>query len=679
MGTMSWRAAAAGLLALVLVVGGLSGAVLGQVVPPPVPPVPPPPSLKDVPPAVPAGLAEFVLDDAAAIQLGKALFWDMQVGSDGVTACATCHFHAGADSRFKNQVNPALKAGDAVFTAGGPNYTLAAADFPLHKLTDPEDANSVVLSDTNDVVSSQGVFFGDFVDVRPGYWLDFTTLLGDPVFHVGDYTTRRVEPRNTPTVINAVYNAVNFWDGRANFNFNGVNPFGPLDQNAVVFVHLNGVTAPQQVLLPFSSLASQAVGPPVDSSEMGSIGRNWAAIGRKIVNLRPLAKQKVHPQDSVLGFLSRAGKEGNQLSRRPGLNTTYDLMIESAFRPVWWNSRKVIRFETNGTKTVIDRPNRPLAANEFTQREANFSLFFGLALQMYEATLVSNDAPFDRYMDGNPNAMTVQQLEGMDIFLNRAQCVICHSGSTFTEAMNAGGGGVGVELMAAVGGMAFYDAGFTNNAVRPTGEDLGVGGTAPIINTVTGQPYPLSTTRMRLLKQAGLLPPAVALQVAVMPTGAGSPDPQRTTVDGAFKVPGLRNVELTGPYMHNGGMATLRQVVDFYDRGGDFATVNQDNRDPQIRPLNMTTSEKEALIAFMLALTDERVREESAPFDHPQLFVPTGLQGDHQAVPGGMLLRPDGFRIDEEVMEIPAVGAGGRRQQGLTPIGTFLDLDPFQP
>src|SRR2546422_8026734 len=40
---------------------------------------------------------------------------------------------------------------------------------------------------------------------------------------------------------------------------------------------------------------------------------------------------------------------------------------------------------------------------------------------------------------------------------------------------------------------------------------------------------------------------------------------------GAFKAPGLRNVELTGPYMHNGGMATLEQVVDFYSRGGDFA------------------------------------------------------------------------------------------------------------
>ena len=53
-------------------------------------------------------LADFVSDPGAAKVLGKALFWDMQVGSDGVQACATCHFRAGADPRKKNQVSPGL-------------------------------------------------------------------------------------------------------------------------------------------------------------------------------------------------------------------------------------------------------------------------------------------------------------------------------------------------------------------------------------------------------------------------------------------------------------------------------------------------------------------------------------------------------------------------------------------
>ena len=58
----------------------------------------------------PANLGDFVRDVGAARVLGKALFWDMQVGSDGTQACATCHFRAGADPRSRNQVSPGLLA-----------------------------------------------------------------------------------------------------------------------------------------------------------------------------------------------------------------------------------------------------------------------------------------------------------------------------------------------------------------------------------------------------------------------------------------------------------------------------------------------------------------------------------------------------------------------------------------
>ena len=56
-------------------------------------------SLKTIPVELPAEIDAFVQDRDAALQLGKALFWDVQVGSDGVTACATCHYHAGVDNR----------------------------------------------------------------------------------------------------------------------------------------------------------------------------------------------------------------------------------------------------------------------------------------------------------------------------------------------------------------------------------------------------------------------------------------------------------------------------------------------------------------------------------------------------------------------------------------------------
>ena len=91
--------------------------------------------LKSVPVPGPsdAALMEVVKDKAAGIQLGKALFWDPRVGSDNKTACATCHFGAGADNRGKNQVSPGLlsrssslsDSPDRTFQVGSaPNYVL---------------------------------------------------------------------------------------------------------------------------------------------------------------------------------------------------------------------------------------------------------------------------------------------------------------------------------------------------------------------------------------------------------------------------------------------------------------------------------------------------------------------------------------------------------------------------
>src|SRR4029079_6441616 len=64
-----------------------------------------PTSMKALPVPEPPNLGDFVVDKQAAIVLGKALFWDMQASSDNSMACASCHFHAGADNRWKNQLN----------------------------------------------------------------------------------------------------------------------------------------------------------------------------------------------------------------------------------------------------------------------------------------------------------------------------------------------------------------------------------------------------------------------------------------------------------------------------------------------------------------------------------------------------------------------------------------------
>jgi len=66
-----------------------------------------------VPGPTAAELSNVIRNKSAAIQLGKAFFWEMQFGSDGNTACATCHFNAGADSRSFNQTDPGLRRVDA--------------------------------------------------------------------------------------------------------------------------------------------------------------------------------------------------------------------------------------------------------------------------------------------------------------------------------------------------------------------------------------------------------------------------------------------------------------------------------------------------------------------------------------------------------------------------------------
>src|SRR2546428_13800516 len=97
----------------------------------------------------------------------------MAVGSDGQSR-GSCHFHAGADSRSKNQLNPGFRAvpSDNTFSkfsrnGGGPNYQLKAADFPFHQLADVNNQNSAVVFDTNDISSSAGVFNFAFTAVFP--------------------------------------------------------------------------------------------------------------------------------------------------------------------------------------------------------------------------------------------------------------------------------------------------------------------------------------------------------------------------------------------------------------------------------------------------------------------------------------------------------------------------------
>jgi cytochrome c peroxidase len=622
---------------------------------------PGPGSLKSLRPFEPTNLETYVKDRQKAIALGKALFWDMQVGSDGIQACASCHFNAGADSRSINQANPGGQNNTNLTVHMGINRQLTAADFPLRKVADPTNRNSALIRDNDDVISSQGMKQSRMDSVTRGLDRDGGVTVFDQVFNLNGMNTRRAEPRNTPTVINAAFNRDSFWDGRAETIFNGVNEHGVRDPNAKVLRSTNKKPDEVKIRINNAALASQAVGPPNSVNEMGFINRNFFDVGKRLVSAKPLAKQKVASDDSVLAsFRDNSGNDPK------GLRGTYADLIEDAFQKQWWESDFIVKRNPNNISFSPDDKKRPLKDNEYTMMEYNFSLFFGLAIQLYEMTLISDDAPIDRFFEGQTNALTLQQQRGLGLFTGDAACAACHSGAETTNNSNRILSGTivdGVQQPSEIVERMFngncevvvYDQSFYNIGVRPTAEDLGLGNNDPFGN-------PLSWANI-ITRPASQIPSKELLTIAV-PNIASPPIfiGERTSTMGAFKVPTLRNVELTAPYFHNGGQATLRQVVEFYNRGGDFRENNSQFIDFEIGKLDLTEQEIDDLVAFMRSLTDQRVVTRKAPFDHPQLFVPNGHQVGSNGVP---VPAPDG--VADILVEIPATGRNGG-----TPLRMFL-------
>ena len=201
------------------------------------------PPLSALPVPGPANLADFVSDPGAAKVLGKALFWDMQVGSDGVQACATCHFRAGADPRSKNQISPgflrvAIKPGPVVvsdpdFDFEGWDRTTGSAE-----RISPSGSSQIPWIASRQSPRTRTTW----CPRRACTMRSLARRAGrapTPMAFRSDRTpkanVRRVEPRNTPTMINAVFNHRNFWDLRAQNLFNGVSPFGNRDANAFLY------------------------------------------------------------------------------------------------------------------------------------------------------------------------------------------------------------------------------------------------------------------------------------------------------------------------------------------------------------------------------------------------------------------------------------------------------------
>jgi cytochrome c peroxidase len=411
------------------------------------------------------------------------------------------------------------------------------------------------------------------------------------------------------------------------------------------------------------------VGPIVNDREMAAFDRPLREVGRRLVSAQPLRLQRVHPSDSVLGPFAAPDR---------GLNTTYKALIEAAFEERWWNANTIVVVHPQtGQISFAPKPARQLLPREFSMMEWNFSLFFGLAVQMYEATLVSDDAKLDRHFDrvnqGLPGLLSHDELEGKELF-REAACADCHSGPELSSAV----------VRTTVTGfdnpdvfpifqppeqlermpissceIAVYDQGFYNIGVRPTEEDLGLGALDPYGNPLSIAK--LLTTDPQSIPSQELLTisyPSVMASGEVPPPEIG----ERTAVEGTFKIPSLRNVALTAPYFHNGGKRTLREVVEFYNRGGDFHEQNDAFIALGIGKLELTEEEIDKIVLFMLTFTDQRVVEQTAPFDHPELFVPNGHIGNENVV-----INLDGHAATQ-LLRIPEVGHEG----GQLPAG-FLE------
>ena len=165
------------------------------------------------------------------------------------------------------------------------------------------------------------------------------------------------------------------------------------------------------------------------------------------------------------------------------------------------------------------------------------------AIASFERTIVSPESRVDRFLvSGDPKALSPLERHGFDVFTRRAPCSKCHQ--LFPEEGNPSGNGRPL----------FTDFRFHNIGIKPQMfHDLG-----------------------RFEQTAN-------------------------SIDwGAFRTPALRNAVRTPPYMHNGSLATLEEVVEFYNAGGG-ATLNVS---PLIRPLHLHQDEKAALVAFLKAMAN---------------------------------------------------------------------------
>lgn len=193
---------------------------------------------------------------------------------------------------------------------------------------------------------------------------------------------------------------------------------------------------------------------------------------------------------------------------------------------------------------------------------------FSKAIGAYEHLLVSKNSAFDQWAAGNENAMTVAQKRGLKVFINKGNCVRCHSGANFSDSSFHN---LGVPQIGGYSG--------SNDQGRYDGITTLVSGSNSTFNTASAFNDSSGTNRV-----SGL--------------SASSAD------IGKFKTPTLRSVNKTGPYFHNGTFNSLWDVVNFYNFAGDAGNF-PGTKDTILTTRKMTNEEMEDLVNFLKALEGE--------------------------------------------------------------------------
>lgn len=188
-----------------------------------------------------------------------------------------------------------------------------------------------------------------------------------------------------------------------------------------------------------------------------------------------------------------------------------------------------------------------------------------MAIAAFERTLVQTDTPFDNYMRGDDAALDDAQKRGLELFAGRAGCSECHNGALLSNEKYYN---IGVPP---------YDGWETDEIAQITFryELYAKGSTEEMYRTYKDDPgaYFRAKDKNHL---------------------------------GKFRVPSLRYTKYTAPYMHNGMIATLEDVVEFYNQGGgenQFAETKSE----LIKPLGLSDDEKADLVAFLESLSGERI------------------------------------------------------------------------